>query len=106
MAELMSMPNPPTAVFCGSDILAAGALKYCAAQSIPVPDAVSVLGFDNLEVAQMTSPELSTLEVPAEEMGRRAAEYILLSPAQRNHSRQTELAIRLVMRRSTAPRNR
>lgn len=103
MQELMNLPEPPTAVFCGSDILAAGALKYCAAEGIAVPERVSVLGFDNLEVAQMTTPELSTLEVPTEEMGRRAAEYILLSPAQRRHMRQTELSVRLVMRRSTAP---
>ena len=92
-----------TAVFCGSDILAAGALKQCRQMGIDVPRQLSILGFDNLELAEHTSPELSTLEVPAKDMGRLAADYILSAPNKRLHTRQTELSIRLIMRGSTGP---
>ena len=101
--EILSRDKAITAVFCGSDILAAGALKYCHHVGLKVPHQLSVLGFDNLEVAELTSPELSTIEVPANDMGRLAAEFILAAPAKRNYTHQTELPIRLVMRRSTGP---
>lgn len=103
MRTLMTAAEPPTAVFCGSDILAAGAIKYCQEERIAVPGDVSILGFDNLEIAELTVPELSTLEVPARDMGRHAADYILASPLQRRHLRQRELPIRLIVRGSTGP---
>lgn len=103
MAKLMSNEEPPTAVFCGSDILAVGALKYCNQNGIAVPSQVSILGFDNLEIAQISTPELSTLEVPAKEMGRLAGDYVLASPAQRRHLHQHELSVSLVVRGTTAP---
>jgi LacI family transcriptional regulator len=106
MARLMSAKERPTAVFCGSDILAAGAIKYCHDAGIAVPHDVSIVGFDNLEIAELTSPELTTLEVPARDMGRLAADYILASPMQRRHLASRELAIRLVVRASTGTARR
>jgi LacI family transcriptional regulator len=103
MRRLMGEKPRPTAVFCGSDILAAGAIKYCSAEGIAVPGDVSVMGFDNLGIAELTSPELTTLEVPARDMGRLAADYILASPLQQRHLRRRELAIRLIVRGSTSP---
>jgi LacI family transcriptional regulator len=70
MAQLMNLPKRPTAIFCSSDILAAGAIKYCAEADISVLREVFVVGFDNLELAELTTPELTTLEVPARDMGR------------------------------------
>jgi LacI family transcriptional regulator len=104
-AMKMLMENNPTltAIFCGSDILAAGATKFCSHSGIKVPDDVSILGFDNLEVVELTTPELSTLEVPALEMGRLAADYILAHPVQRKHIRQRDLPVRLIIRGSTGP---
>lgn len=104
MRRLMSRQTPPTAVFCGSDIIAAGAIKYCHATAIAVPDEVSVFGFDNLEIAELTNPELTTIEVPARDMGTIAAEYLLATPLQRQHTRQRELSLRLIVRASTAAR--
>jgi LacI family transcriptional regulator len=103
MKALLDRTPSITAVFCGSDILAAGATKFCNHSGIRVPGDISVLGFDNLEVVELTTPELSTLEVPALEMGRFAADYILAQPTQRKHIRQRELPIRLVIRESTGP---
>jgi LacI family transcriptional regulator len=101
MKKLLAAPARPTAVFCGSDILAAGAVKHCAEVGVAVPGAISVIGFDNLEIAELASPELTTLEVPAREMGRLAADYVLLTTMQRRHFQQRELAIKLVVRGST-----
>ena len=103
MAALMDLPERPTAVFCGSDILAAGAIKYCAEVGIFVPRDVSIVGFDNLEIAELTTPELTTLDVPARDMGRLAADYVLASPVQRKHLKERELPIRLVVRESSGP---
>lgn len=106
MRRLMTEDTKPTAVFCGSDIIAAGAIKYCHEQKISVPEAVSVLGFDNLEIAELTTPDLTTVEVPAREMGTIAGDYLLATPAQRQHMRHRELPLRLVVRGSTAPISR
>lgn len=103
MAQLMNLPARPTAVFCGSDILAAGAIKYCAEAGISIPRDVSVVGFDNLEIAELTTPELTTLEVPARDMGRLAADYVMASPLQRKYLKERELPIRLVVRKSSGP---
>jgi LacI family transcriptional regulator len=107
MRSLMDMQHRPTAVFCGSDILATGAIKYCHQQGIVVPKDMSIVGFDNLEIAELTAPELTTLEVPAREMGSLAANYILAPATQKRHLRQTELPIRIIVRGSTgaAPRS-
>jgi LacI family transcriptional regulator len=101
MKALLAGAVRPTAIFCGSDILAAGAVKHCTEVGVKVPDEVSILGFDNLEISELTSPELSTLEVPAREMGRLAADHVMLSAMQRRHSHQRELAIGLIVRGST-----
>lgn len=103
MGQLMRRRERPTAIFCGSDILAAGALKYCQAENINVPGDVSVMGFDNLEVAELTSPELTTLEVPARSMGIHAAEYMLADTVSKASLRERELFVRLIVRGSTGP---
>jgi LacI family transcriptional regulator len=101
MASLLEAQSWPTAVFCASDILAAGAVKHCHVAGIAVPRTISILGFDNLGVAELTTPELTTFEVPAREMGQLAADYLTATPTQRLHMRSTELPIRLAVRGST-----
>jgi LacI family transcriptional regulator len=103
MKQLMKSNPRTTAVFCGSDILAVGALKCCAEAGISVPGNVSVLGFDNLEIAEITKPQLTTLEVPSKEMGRIAGDYILASASQRRHLQRCDLPVSLVVRESTGP---
>lgn len=105
MQSLMQTHPRPTAVFCGSDILAAGAVRYCHAAHIGVPSEVSVMGFDNLEVAELISPELTTLHVPLKEMGEAAAQAALSGPAA-DKGRIVDLPLRLVVRQSTGPARR
>lgn len=103
MRSLLQSPTPPTAVFCGSDILAAGAVKYCMKHGVAVPKDVSIIGFDNMEIAELSSPELTTIHTPSDEMGRLTAEYILSTSGQRDFMRHRELATRLVVRDTTGP---
>ena len=76
-----------TAVFCANDASAYGALETMAAHGLRAPDALSVGGFDDLMLAQMTTPHLTTPQMttphlttirqPFREMGRRAVELLL-----------------------------
>lgn len=68
---MMSLPHP-TAVICGNDVLAVGALRRARELGISVPDDMSITGFDDIELAQVAFPPLTTVHVPHREMGRRA----------------------------------
>ncbi|RXV66379.1 LacI family transcriptional regulator [Roseovarius sp. A46] len=76
-ARLMDAHPPPTAVLCGNDVLAAGAVTQARALGIDVPGDVSVTGFDDIELAAILTPALTTVHVPHREMGRRAAQMLL-----------------------------
>lgn len=103
MRALLEHSKQPTAVFCASDILAAGAIKHCTAAQIAVPGEISILGFDDLEIARLTTPELTTFEVPAADMGRLAADVLFASATQKLHLENRELEVRMAVRGSTAP---
>jgi LacI family transcriptional regulator len=75
--RLLDLPAPPTAVFCANDILAMGALFACQRRGVRVPEELSIVGFDDLPIAATTWPPLSTVHVPAAEMGRMVAGGVL-----------------------------
>lgn len=102
MQSIMQTHPRPTAVFCGSDVLAIGAIRYCDAAGISVPGDVSVMGFDNLEIADLIKPGLTTLDVPVQAMGEGAADALLGADAKRTGV-IVDLPVRLVVRTSTAP---
>jgi LacI family transcriptional regulator len=93
----------PTALLCTSDVLAYGALVECRARRIDVPGALSVVGYDSLQSSAYTLPALTSLEIPSDEMARRAASYILARLAGRSHPDQVEIKPRLILRDTTAP---
>ena len=72
-AQIMTGEHTPTAIFCGNDVLAVGALRAARERGIRVPQDVSIIGFDDIQLAQITHPPLTTVHVPHREMGRRAA---------------------------------
>jgi len=76
-SELKATGYPFTAVICGNDILALGALVSARQMSIDVPKSLSISGFDNLDIATAISPSLTTINVPARRMGTLAASYLL-----------------------------
>jgi LacI family transcriptional regulator len=63
----------PTALLCANDLMAIGALEYCKSVGLRVPEDVSVVGFDDLPIAALLTPRLTTVRQPAREMGHRAA---------------------------------
>ncbi|MBV9555704.1 MAG: LacI family DNA-binding transcriptional regulator [Pseudolabrys sp.] len=81
--ELLRAPNPPSALFCANDLMAIGALEAASELGLRVPEDVSVMGYDDQELARYTHPPLSTLTLPNYEMGRRATE-LLIELATRN----------------------
>lgn len=101
MRRLMQSPTRPTAVFCGSDILAAGALKFCKTVGVRVPEDISIIGFDNLEIAELLTPELTTLEVPAKDMGVLIAQMITSGVKSEEFEGVKELSTQLIVRDST-----
>ena len=79
--ELLSLPEPPTAIFAASDIQALGVLEAAGYEGIAVPDELSVIGFDDLEVAPYLG--LTTVRQPLYESGRRGLERLLSVMARR-----------------------
>ena len=76
-ADMLSSANPPTAIICGNDVLAAGAMVAVRESGLNVPDDVSVIGFDDIGLASVVSPPMTTVRVPQIEMGRAAAAALL-----------------------------
>lgn len=66
-----------TAVSCGNDILALGALHGAQQRGLRVPDDLSITGFDNIEILPFLKPSLTTINSPSRRMGENAADYIL-----------------------------
>jgi len=74
--ELMSLKEPPTAIFCFNDDIAIGAMHQLFVDGYHVPDDVSIVGFDNVRVSPVVNPSLTTIDQPAYEMGAKAADML------------------------------
>lgn len=68
LRALMALPDPPTAVLASTDVLAIGALSAAHALGLRVPDDVSIVGFDDLPLAEHTTPPLTTVRQPMSQM--------------------------------------
>jgi LacI family transcriptional regulator len=75
--SLLQMVPRPTAIFASNDLIAAGALLAIRHAGLNCPKDVSVVGFDNLEFAELTDPGLTTVHQPAYQMGMRAAQILV-----------------------------
>jgi LacI family transcriptional regulator len=101
---LLDLPDPPTAIFAFNDNLAIGVLQAARARGVQVPGDLSVVGFDDVELATIVTPALTTIRQPLAEMGRTAVNLLMrLLERQRFETLHIELATRLVARQSTAP---
>jgi LacI family transcriptional regulator len=76
-SDLLTGERPPSAIFCANDLMAIGALEATRELKLRVPEDVSVMGYDDQELARYTHPPLSTLVLPNYEMGRRAAQLLI-----------------------------
>jgi len=91
-----------TALVCGNDLIAVGALMECAAQGVAVPRQLSVVGFDDIDLASEYTPRLTTVRVPSSDIGRLAAERLLARLAGKRVPRVQAIEAELVVRDSTA----
>ena len=103
---LMSHPEPPSVIVCGSEPHAYGAIFEARDMGIEVPESVSITGFDDMWLAGQTSPPLTTVRTPREEMGRQAAQHLLAQLRGERVAAPRPLETTLVVRRSTAPPRR
>ncbi|MEL7281548.1 MAG: LacI family DNA-binding transcriptional regulator [Pseudomonadota bacterium] len=76
LASLISSSPAPTAVICGNDVLAVGALLAAQSLGMRVPQDLSITGFDDIELSTVTSPALTTVHVPHRKMGVLAARQL------------------------------
>jgi LacI family transcriptional regulator len=101
---LLSLPDPPTAIFASSDTMALGAYEAARRRGVRVPDDLSVVGFDDLPEARWSSPPLTTVRQPLSEMGSLAARTVLrLAAGEEIETPRVELATALVVRDSAGP---
>jgi LacI family transcriptional regulator len=102
--ELLALPEPPTAIFCFNDNMAVGAMQTARKRGVGIPEDLSIVGFDDLEEAEIVTPALTTIRQPLAEMGRIAVSLLMrLLDNQRLEALHVELGTRLVVRDSTAP---
>lgn len=102
--DLLECPQRPTAILAFNDNMAAGALRAAWERHLLVPQDLSVVGFDDVEIAIAATPQLTTVRQPLEEMGRMGVDllYRVMDGTPIDATR-TELSTRLIVRESTAP---
>jgi LacI family transcriptional regulator len=101
MRQLLELSKPPTAVICGNDVLALGALIECQRMGFNVPGQISIVGFDDLEISRHFCPSLTTVHVPTEQMWERAADYLVKRLRGETISKSLNIDVSLIVREST-----
>lgn len=103
---ILAMQDPPTAVFCASDMVALGLISGLRAAGIAVPDDISIVGFDDIELTSYSEPALTTIRQDRTALGERAAHHLLqaLGHDGKQATAQVEIVdVSLVCRASCAP---
>ena len=103
LRQLMAHAPAPTAILCGNDVLAFGAMLEAASLGLQVPRDLSIIGFDDLEMARHLHPALTTVRVPTEAMWSTAADRLMAAIRGEPVQRSTQIDVALVVRQSTGP---
>jgi LacI family transcriptional regulator len=102
--ELLGLPHTPTAVFALNDAMAIGVLRAARESRLAVPRDLSIVGFDDVELASIAMPSVTTVRQPLQGLGRMGVDVLYrLLRGQRLDATRIELSTRLVVRESTAP---
>ncbi|MCJ7552006.1 MAG: substrate-binding domain-containing protein, partial [Anaerolineae bacterium] len=102
--RLLNLQEPPTAIFACNDLMAMGAIRAAVTKGRRVPADLSIVGFDDVQLAAFTNPALTTVAQPKFEMGKLAASLLVarIRGADTN-ARRHLMDTHLVVRESTAP---
>lgn len=105
MLRLLALERPPTAVFSGNNLMTIGALCALDAMRVSIPRDLSLIGFDDLELAELLSPPLTVVDRPMEEQGALAMRLLLgrIESREPVAPQQIVLETQLRVRASTAP---
>jgi len=101
--SLLSLEPRPTAVFAGNDQQAIGVIRHCQSVGLTVPRDLSVAGFDDIPLASLVTPRLTTVRQPIDLIGARAVEYILGHDTPERGPLTARLRTHLEVRDSCAP---
>ncbi len=105
--DILDAAEPPTVVFCGSDLIAMGAMSALEQAGVRVPEDISVIGIDNISFAVLARPPLTTISVPREKLGETAFQALdKMLRLKRHKGAEYTLDTELVVRKSTGPARR
>ena len=94
-----------TAIFCGNDLIAIGAIKALKEKNISIPQDISIVGFDDINIASLVAPSLTTVRQPSYEIGHLAMEKLIdILEGKENLSNKVEIKLELIVRESTCKR--
>ncbi|MEM7343936.1 MAG: LacI family DNA-binding transcriptional regulator [Chloroflexota bacterium] len=103
-AELLSLPNPPTAIYALNDVVAMGVIDVCRERSIKIPEDLSLVTFDYEALSQRVTPQITSIVVPVYEVGRQSAALLLNRQTNPNDPiQQHSIPYRFEVRDTTAP---
>ncbi len=101
--RLLALPEPPTAIFAASDLMAIGAVRAAAQVGLRVPEDLSVVGFDDIQLAPHVNPPLTTMRQDKLGLGAAAGDALVArAPGDSDRTPLQTLAVELVVRGSTA----
>lgn len=105
METLMALPERPQAVFCGNDMSAIGALRYLVNHNYKVPEEIALVGYDDITVASLVTPPLTTVRQPVMELAKIATKVLLerinMEKGEEYEPRSIVLKSELIVREST-----
>jgi DNA-binding LacI/PurR family transcriptional regulator len=102
--QFLALPLPPTAIIASNDLMAFGVMQAIELQGLHIPKDISVVGFDDIAMASMTKPPLTSVRTPMTDMGSMAGEYIVkLLEGEAPHPQHIHLPLDFIKRESTGP---
>jgi len=101
--QMMALPTPPTAVFTGSDEVAAGIISEANKHGCRIPEQLAVVGFDNQEITELIEPSITTVHQPVDKMAQKALEVMIDKIHSRKYKQREiyEFPLKLIVREST-----
>lgn len=104
MEKLLQLASPPTAVFVAGDQMAIGAIEAVHEHGLRVPEDISIIGYDDIEMIKYITPKLTTIRQDTDEIGEAAAELLIEQmTAKERRTERRVIPVRLIERASCAP---